>query len=80
MRSRELLEEVGIEAPLERLVKLPASPETAQEQTVLFRAVSDAVPAPNEIEVASLTYFTLDELRASRRPTRPHSAPRLPRS
>jgi isopentenyl-diphosphate delta-isomerase len=61
---RELLEEVGIEAPLERLVKLPASPETAQEQTVLFRAVSDAVPAPNEIEVASLTYFTLDELRA----------------
>ncbi len=31
---RELLEEVGIEAPLERLVKLPASPETAQEQTV----------------------------------------------
>ena len=61
---RELLEEVGIEAPIERLVKLPASPATANEQTVLFRAVSDAVPTPNENEVASLTYFTLDELRA----------------
>jgi isopentenyl-diphosphate delta-isomerase len=61
---RELMEEIGLEAPLEWLVKLPPSPETAHEQTVLFRAVSDAVPTPNETEVASLTYFTLDELRA----------------
>jgi len=61
---RELKEEIGLEAPLEWLVKLPPSPETAQEQTVLFRAVSDAVPTPNESEVASLTYFTLDELDA----------------
>jgi isopentenyldiphosphate isomerase len=61
---RELLEEIGIEAPLERLVKLPASAATANEQTVLFRAASDAVPTPDETEVASLTYFTLDELRA----------------
>src|SRR5580704_6033447 len=61
---REMKEEIGIEAPLERLVKLPAGPETANEQTVLFRAVSDAVPTPDETEVASLTYFTLDELRA----------------
>jgi isopentenyl-diphosphate Delta-isomerase len=61
---RELQEEIGIEAPLERLVKLPASPETAHEQTVLFRAVSDAVPIPDEEEVASVTYFSLDELRA----------------
>jgi isopentenyl-diphosphate delta-isomerase len=61
---RELKEEIGIEATLERIVKLPASPETAREQTVLFRAVSDAVPSPNEAEVASLTYFTLEELHA----------------
>ncbi len=60
---REMIEEIGIEAPLEWLVKLPAGPETANEQTVLFRAMSDAVPTPNETEVASLTYFTLDELR-----------------
>jgi 16S rRNA (adenine1518-N6/adenine1519-N6)-dimethyltransferase len=61
---RELNEEIGLEAPLERLVKLPASVETAHEFTVLFRAVTDAVPIPNESEVASLTYFTLDELSA----------------
>jgi 16S rRNA (adenine1518-N6/adenine1519-N6)-dimethyltransferase len=61
---RELLEEIGLEAPLERLVKLPASPQTANEFTVLFRAVTDAVPTPNEDEVASLTYFSLDELQA----------------
>ncbi|HXY33870.1 MAG TPA: NUDIX domain-containing protein [Planctomycetaceae bacterium] len=61
---RELEEEIGIQAPLERLVKLPASRQTANEQTVLFRATSDAVPIPNEREVASLTYFTLEELRA----------------
>jgi 16S rRNA (adenine1518-N6/adenine1519-N6)-dimethyltransferase len=61
---REMVEEIGIEAQLEWLVKLPAGPETANEQTVLFRAMSDAVPTPNETEVASLTYFTLDELRA----------------
>jgi isopentenyl-diphosphate delta-isomerase type 1 len=61
---RELSEEIGLEAPLERLVKLPASPETAHEFTVLFRAVTDGIPTPNESEVASLTYFTFDELRA----------------
>jgi isopentenyl-diphosphate Delta-isomerase len=61
---RELEEEIGIEAPLEWLVKLPASPQTANEQTVLFRAVSDDIPIPNETEVASLTYFTLEELQA----------------
>jgi isopentenyl-diphosphate Delta-isomerase len=61
---RELQEEIGLAAPLEWMVKLPASAETAHEHTVLFRAVSDAVPMPNEEEVASLTYFTLDELLA----------------
>jgi isopentenyl-diphosphate Delta-isomerase len=61
---RELREEVGLDAPLEFLVKLPASPETANEHTVLYRATTDAVPAVNEEEVASLTYFSLDELQA----------------
>jgi isopentenyl-diphosphate Delta-isomerase len=61
---REMQEEIGLAAPLEFLVKLPASPETANEHTALFRAVTDAVPSVNEEEVASLTYFGLDELRA----------------
>lgn len=61
---RELREEIGIEAPLEFLVKLPASPETANEHTALFRTVTDAVPTLDEAEVASVTYFDFDELAA----------------
>ncbi len=61
---RELLEEIGLEAALEFVVKLPASPVTANEHTVLYRTMTDAVPTPNEEEVASLTYFGLDELKA----------------
>lgn len=60
---RELKEEVGLAAPLEFLVKLSASTETANEHTVLYRAVTDDEPTLNEEEVASLTYFSLDELK-----------------
>jgi isopentenyl-diphosphate delta-isomerase len=60
---RELQEELGLESPLEFVVKLPAGPETAHEHTVLFRTVTDAIPTPDEKEVASLTFFSLDELR-----------------
>jgi 16S rRNA (adenine1518-N6/adenine1519-N6)-dimethyltransferase len=61
---RELKEEIGLDSPLEFLVKFPASPGTANEHTVLFRAVTDAAPTPDEHEVASLTYFDLEELQA----------------
>jgi 16S rRNA (adenine1518-N6/adenine1519-N6)-dimethyltransferase len=61
---RELKEEIGFEAPLQFVVKLPAGPETANEHTVLFRTTTDAVPTLNEDEVASLTYFSLEELAA----------------
>jgi isopentenyl-diphosphate Delta-isomerase len=61
---RELSEEIGLESPLVFVVKLPASPATANEHTALYRTVTDAVPIPNEEEVASLTYFGLDELEA----------------
>jgi isopentenyl-diphosphate delta-isomerase len=60
---RELQEEIGLDSPLEFVIKLPAGPETAQEHTVLFRTVTDAIPTPDENEVASLTFFSLDELR-----------------
>jgi isopentenyl-diphosphate Delta-isomerase len=60
---RELLEEIGLESPLEFVVKLPAGPETAYEHTVLFQTATDAIPTPDEQEVASLTFFRLDELR-----------------
>lgn len=61
---RELKEEVGLESPLEFVVKFPASPATANEHTVLFRTTTDAAPTPDDQEVASLAYFNLDELRA----------------
>jgi isopentenyl-diphosphate Delta-isomerase len=61
---REQTEEIGLAAPLEFVTKLAASPTTANEHTVLFRTVTDAIPTPDESEVASLTYFSLDELRA----------------
>lgn len=61
---RELLEEISLEGALEFVVKLPASPATANEHTALYRTTTDAVPTPNEEEVASLTYFGLDELKA----------------
>ena len=61
---RELMEEIGLDSPLDFLVKLPASPGTANEHTALFRTVTDAIPTPDEQEVASLTYFTLEELQA----------------
>ncbi len=64
VHARELREEIGLEGPLEFLVKLPASPATANEHTALFRTVTDDIPSPDEQEVASLVYFSLDELRA----------------
>lgn len=60
---RELQEEIGLDSPLEFVVKLPAGRETANEHTVLFRTVTDDIPTPDEREVASLTFFTLEELR-----------------
>jgi 8-oxo-dGTP pyrophosphatase MutT (NUDIX family) len=61
---RELKEEIGLDSPIEFLVKMPASPETANEHTILFRVVTDAVPTPDEHEVANLTCLSLEELKA----------------
>jgi isopentenyl-diphosphate Delta-isomerase len=62
---RELAEELGIEnVPLERLVKLPAGPETANEHTVLYRTTTDAEPIPDAAEVAAVHRRELDELLA----------------
>ncbi|MFO1019992.1 MAG: NUDIX domain-containing protein [Planctomycetales bacterium] len=60
--DRELTEELGITARLQRLVKLPASPETAYEHTVLYQAVSDDIPRPDPAEIASATFVTWEEL------------------
>jgi isopentenyl-diphosphate delta-isomerase type 1 len=61
---RELAEELGLEAPLEFLSKFPAGPETANEHTVLYRAVTDAPPAINRDEIASARFWDVEELAA----------------
>ncbi|MCA9055090.1 MAG: NUDIX domain-containing protein [Planctomycetaceae bacterium] len=55
--ERELAEELGLTGELERLVKLPAGPETASEHTVLFRSTSDVVPKPDPDEIESIEYL-----------------------
>ena len=55
-------EELGIIAPLELMVKLPASAETAYEHTVLYRAVSDAVPVPHPEEIAEARFVPWSEV------------------
>lgn len=61
--QREMFEEIGITAPLEYLTKLPASRETANEFTVLFKAVTDQVPTYDPLEVAGGEYVELSELQ-----------------
>lgn len=61
--EREMFEEIGITAPLEYLTKLPASRDTANEFTVLFRAVTDQVPTFDPNEVAGGEYVALADLQ-----------------
>lgn len=60
--QREMVEEIGISAALEFVTKMRASPDLAYEHTVLFRAVSDAVPCPDPDEVAEIRKFTIPDL------------------
>jgi 16S rRNA (adenine1518-N6/adenine1519-N6)-dimethyltransferase len=59
---REMREELGVEVPLERLAKFSASPQTAHEHTVLYRAISDVPPKPDPQEIAGLSFHSLAEI------------------
>jgi len=59
---RELREELGITAELEFLTKLPASPETANEHTALFRADSDERPVFPPAEIEGVEFFPLHDV------------------
>lgn len=61
---RELAEELGLATPLEFLTKLPASPQTANEFTALYRTVSDAEPRFPPAEIESVEFHSLDEVAA----------------
>ena len=60
--ARELAEELGLSGDLERLHVFPASPETANEFTALYRLVTEAGPVPDPGEIDELAWRTVDEL------------------
>ena len=55
-------EEIGLAAPLTRLHKFPATPETAHEHTVLYQTVSDEPPTFDPEEIESGDYYPLAEI------------------
>ncbi|MEZ5942953.1 MAG: NUDIX domain-containing protein [Planctomycetaceae bacterium] len=60
---RELQEELGLTGALEFVGKLPASPETAFEHTVLYRLTTDVPAQPNKDEIAGLEVLPVPEIR-----------------
>ena len=60
---REMQEEIGLSAELTFLHKFPASPETAYEHTVLYKAVTNAVPTFDPGEIESGSYLSLNEIQ-----------------
>jgi isopentenyldiphosphate isomerase len=61
---RELMEELGVEAPLELLAHLPPDPKLHYEQIYLYRAVSDGPFTAQPEEVEEIRAVTEGELRA----------------
>ena len=59
---RELREELGLSAPLRFLHKFPASPETANEHTVLYEAVTDEPPVPDPGEICGVAWWDINDL------------------
>jgi len=63
--ARELAEELGVEAPLQAIVKLPASQQTGFEHTVLYVAdyrAARSAPTPNPEEIEEGRFFSEREI------------------
>ena len=60
--KRELWEELQLRGPLERIVKLPAGPETALEHSMLYVLRTDETPVPDPHEIAELRTLGTPEL------------------
>lgn len=63
--ARELAEELGVEAPLYPIVKLPASRQTGFEHTVLYTAdygAARSAPQPNPEEIEEGRFFSEAEI------------------
>ncbi|MBL4886511.1 MAG: NUDIX domain-containing protein [Planctomycetaceae bacterium] len=61
--QRELLEELGIKAPISYLHKIPSGPEIGYEHTTLFSCVSSEIPVPDPREISSCEYLSIPELK-----------------
>lgn len=73
---RELGEELGLRGvELQFAVKLPASPATAHEHTVLYTTTSDATLVPNTGEVAGLETYSREELQVELARSGPNLSP-----
>ena len=54
---RELKEELGVEVPLERIFKLPASSRTGHEFICGYRGIVSSNPVPNKCEIQTGLFF-----------------------
>ena len=61
--KRELYEELQLEGDLERLAKFPASPQLANEHTVLYRMTTSESPVPDPLEVDDIDALSLEEIQ-----------------
>jgi isopentenyl-diphosphate delta-isomerase len=61
--ERELREELGLEAELTEVLRVPAQPRTAFEHSVLFQAVTENRPRPDPAEISDGAFFPRDEVR-----------------
>ena len=59
---RELQEELGIQATLQRLQKFPAQEATSWEFTVLFQAVTDAEVTPDPGEMTAIRWMNVADI------------------
>ena len=62
--ERELKEELGIEAPLNKIAELPASQETGWEFVSFYSAVADDAVSLNRDEIEEGRFYSLKEIRA----------------
>lgn len=60
--ERELQEELGLQAPLTFLHKLPSGPEVGYEHTALFACQCDTPPTPDPREIQECRYLSLEQL------------------
>lgn len=67
---RELDEELGIQAEVQRLKKFGATPETSYEHTVIYRADTDQTPTFLAEEIETGGFYSLEAIEdwISRRP------------